>query len=72
MLTVYFVLTAGLLPSFVINIAVSVKTVHEKFLFPASEVHDPTSLKSDKLKFFPALFEKMPSCACLVFKIDNK
>ena len=47
MLTVCFVITAGLLPSFVINIVVSVKTVHEKFLFPASEVHDPTSLKSD-------------------------
>ena len=47
MLTVCFVITAGLLPSFVISIVVSVKTVHEKFLFPASEVHDPTSLKSD-------------------------
>ena len=25
-----------------------------------------------KLKFFPALFEKIPSFVCLVFKIENK
>ena len=25
-----------------------------------------------KLKIFPALFEKIPSFVCLVFKIDNK
>ena len=52
MLTACFVITAVLLPSYVVTIVVSVETMHDSFLFPASEVQAPVSLILCHFLFF--------------------